>query len=213
MYTGTRSIASLSAFPLSFHRNIKELSERLVTRGAKFESLAGSHYKGYNGIGWKLNQLGEKDKCAVKGRVIIDTYGWNRFNANNGVYVAPFTQKDLSNRALYDDIPPPNDDYEGGYDECDGGMPVDGAFADDDEENKFPELSYEQKLIATHLVRGYSLKEKLWCMLTFPSPSLSTVVLRKKCSGNPQQNFRSRARTLFRTKVKSRLQAYADLIQ
>ena len=165
-YAGTRPITSLSALPLSLHRNNKELSERLITRGAKFESLAGSHYKGYNGIGWKLNQLGEKDKYAVKGRVIVDTYGWNRFNANNLVYVAPFTQKDqaVNSRGPYDDIPPPNDDYDGEYDACDGGMPIDGAFADDDEENKFPPLSKEQRLIATHLVRGYSLKEKLWCM-------------------------------------------------
>ncbi|KAL9093035.1 MAG: hypothetical protein Q9165_004173 [Trypethelium subeluteriae] len=154
-YAGTRTITSLSAFPFALHRNTKELSERLVTRGTKFESLAGSHYKGYSGIGWKQGSFGEKDKYAVKGRVIVDTYGWNRFNANNGIYVAPFTQKEqaTSNRNSYNEESPDDDDYEGGYDECDGGMPADGAFADDEEEHKFPPLSTEQKLIATHLVR------------------------------------------------------------
>ena len=163
VYTGTQFITSLSAFPLALHTNINELSERLIARGAKFESLAGSHYKGYNGIGWKVNQLGQQDKSAVKGRIIVDTYGWNRFNANNGVYVTPFAQKEqpVGNKS-YAEIPPPNDDFDGAYDECDGGMPFDGAFADDDEEHKHPPLTSEQKLIATHLVRGYSLKEKLW---------------------------------------------------
>ncbi|KAI9659109.1 MAG: hypothetical protein M1821_002069 [Bathelium mastoideum] len=166
VYNGTRSITSLAAFPFALHPSMDELSEKLVARGARFESLAGSHYKGYNGIGWKLNQLGEKDKYAVKGRIIIDLYGWNRFNPNNAVYVTPFAQKEQRvNNRNYDEIPPPSDDCEGGYDECDGGMPIDGIFADDDESTKYPPLSYEQKLIATHLIRGYSLKEKLWLNL------------------------------------------------
>ncbi|GAB7360033.1 hypothetical protein MBLNU230_g7556t1 [Neophaeotheca triangularis] len=54
------------------------------------------------------------------------------------------------------------------YDEGDsqGGMPMDGAFADEEEETaaRTP-LTDEQKMIMTPLVRGYSLKEKIWLNL------------------------------------------------
>ena len=45
----------------------------------------------------------------------------------------------------------------------DGGMPIDGRFADeDDESTQPPPLTLEQKLICTPLLRGYSLKNKMW---------------------------------------------------
>lgn len=49
------------------------------------------------------------------------------------------------------------------YDDDDGGMPMDGRFADeDDEATQLTPLSAEQKLICTPLLRGYSLKNKMW---------------------------------------------------
>lgn len=49
-----------------------------------------------------------------------------------------------------------------------------GASADDDEKPTRPALTDEQKLICTPVVRGYSLKEKVW--LQFFVDSLSDVV-------------------------------------
>lgn len=49
------------------------------------------------------------------------------------------------------------------FDEDDGGMPIDGRFADEDDESTQPApLTTEQKLICTPLLRGYSLKNKMW---------------------------------------------------
>jgi SpoVK/Ycf46/Vps4 family AAA+-type ATPase len=41
-------------------------------------------------------------------------------------------------------------------------MPIDGHFADEDEATRHVPLTTEQKLICTPLLRGYSLKNKLW---------------------------------------------------
>jgi hypothetical protein len=49
-FTGTKAILQLEAYPLEFHPTPTELKERLVTRGQKFESLKGQHYKNYKGI-------------------------------------------------------------------------------------------------------------------------------------------------------------------
>ncbi|KAK5134730.1 hypothetical protein LTR04_004664, partial [Oleoguttula sp. CCFEE 6159] len=79
-----------------------------------------------------------------------------------------------------------NDDYDGGDDDCDGGMPTDGHFADeDDADHQRAPLTADQKLICTHLLRGYSLKEKLWLNLyvnsvqeiTFNSKAFDSLVL------------------------------------
>jgi SpoVK/Ycf46/Vps4 family AAA+-type ATPase len=41
-------------------------------------------------------------------------------------------------------------------------MPLDGHFADEDEAAKRQPLTTEQKLICTPLLRGYSLRNKMW---------------------------------------------------
>jgi len=78
-FSGTRPISSLSVFPLHFHSDQAQLRERLVARGSKVENFAGTHYKHYEGIGWKLDSFGEKERFSVKGRIIIDALGWNRY--------------------------------------------------------------------------------------------------------------------------------------
>ena len=56
-----------------------------------------------------------------------------------------------------------DDDYiEPGCDDFADGMPMDGHFADEGDAAKRPPLTTEQKLICTPLLRGYSLKTKVW---------------------------------------------------
>lgn len=105
----------------------------------------------------------------MKGRIVVDTYGWNRFNPNMSVYVTALHVKDTPAAAGTGSGTPAmgeyggEDEYDEGYDDDDGGMPVDGFFADEeDEDNKRMALTDEQKMICTPLVRGYALKEKLW---------------------------------------------------
>jgi hypothetical protein len=169
IYEGTRPITNLPTLPLDFHANKDELKKKLIERGGKVEGFAGSHYRAYHGVGWRLGNMGVKEKYSIKGRIVIDTQGWNRFNPNMSIFVTPLHVKDTptangvggggSGLAEYGG----DDEYDEGYDEDDGGMPVDGFFADEeDEENKRMSLSDEQKMVCTPLVRGYALKEKMW---------------------------------------------------
>ncbi|OCL09673.1 P-loop containing nucleoside triphosphate hydrolase protein [Glonium stellatum] len=163
-YSGTRSITQLAVYPIDYHHDKDALRTRLVERGAKAESLAGSHYKSYNGIGWKRGAFGTKDKYNIKSRIVIDTYGWNRFNPSFAIFVTPLNQKDPvagGTSSGNGDDGEDEDTYDDG-DENDGGMPIDGQFADEDNESQRIPLTTDQKLICTPLLRGYSLKNKLW---------------------------------------------------
>ncbi|KAL6706966.1 hypothetical protein ACN47E_004916 [Coniothyrium glycines] len=174
IYSGTRPISSLRAYPFEFHPDSEALRSRLIERGAKAESLAGPNYRAYQGVAWRLGQNGSKDKYNVKGRIVIDTYGWNRFNRNQSIFVAPFSQKERTVRLpQLNGLPfdggcgDEDDEYDddtamdGGFDDF-SGMPIDGAFADEEDAAKHTPLTTEQKLICTPILRGYSLKNKLW---------------------------------------------------
>lgn len=176
IYTGTRSISSLRVYPLEYHPDGEAIRTRLIERGTKAEDLAGPNYRAYQGVAWRQGAFGTKDKYNVKGRIVIDTYGWNRFNPTHSIFVAPLNQKDTSHgirtsEGHFDeqyDYDSGNDgDYEENsevddYDEDDSGMPMDGAFADEDDAGRQTPLTTEQKLICTPMLRGYSLKNKLW---------------------------------------------------
>ena len=162
-YTGTRKITSLTVFPLEYHSEKEGLVERLTERGEKVEKLSGVHYKSYHGMAWKRGISNNKDKYTIKGRIVIDTYGWNRFNPNWAVYVTPLNQKDPANQDQDDNDEDVDEEMYGGGgddDEC-GGMPPDGFFADEDDDRR-QSLTAEQKLICSPLLRGYSLKNKMW---------------------------------------------------
>lgn len=173
-YSGTKKIHQLPAFPLDYHPDKAALSERLLERGGRLEALAGSHYKAYSGVGWRRNPFGGRDKYNVKGRIVIDTYSWNRFQPNYAVYVTPLNQKDPELRNGNDDGLSCSDDYndedlqedsdsdEYEDDESGGGMPLDGHFLDEDNSSSRLPLTTEQKIMATPLIRGYSLQNKLW---------------------------------------------------
>ncbi|KAF9690649.1 hypothetical protein EKO04_011319 [Ascochyta lentis] len=174
IFTGTRAIGSLKAYPIDYHHDSQAVRERLIARGAKAETLAGSNYRAYHGVAWKMGSFGTKDKYNVKGRIVIDTYGWNRFNPGDAIYVTPLSQKEAVADKSDSESDAYNEDEEEGdegeeyneeedYDEDDGGMPIDGRFADEDDESTQPApLTTEQKLICTPLLRGYSLKNKMW---------------------------------------------------
>lgn len=191
-YTGTRPINSLRVYPLEFHSDGEVLRTRLIERGAKTEALAGSNYRAYQGVAWREGQFGTKDRYNVKGRIVIDTYGWNRFNPHHCIYVTPLNHKDVLTNSHHSNDSgdgdgegeeEPGDDY----DQDDSGMPIDGAFADEEDATKQPPLTTEQKLICTPLLRGYSLKDKLWlnffvnCVqdITWQSDAFDRLVLPK----------------------------------
>jgi adenylate kinase family enzyme len=153
--------------PLEYHSDANGLRERLIERGGKWESLAGANYKAYDGFGWKRSMFGGRDKYNIKGRVVIDAFGWNRFNPNFAIYLQPLNQKDRKNTDMFgNDIINSDDegsvDYEDEIEEDALGLPLDGNFVDDDDNVEKIPLSDDQKLIATPLIRAYTLKNKLW---------------------------------------------------
>lgn len=187
-FDGTRPITSLQTLPLDFHSSKAEIAAKLIERGSKVEKFAGSHYRAYNGIGWRLNNMGQKERYSVKGRIVIDTFGWNRFNPNWSIFVTALHIKDNQIAAgIGGGAAPPGelggeDEYDEGYDDDDGGMPLDGFFADEeDEESKRVTLTDEQKMICTPLVRGYALKEKLW--LNFFVNAVRMLTSFQTCAG------------------------------
>lgn len=97
---------------------------------------------------------------------MIDTYGWNRFNPTYAIFVSALNQKEHVQRSSSSDSGDSDgeDDYDGGDD---SGMPIDGHFADEEEAAKHVPLTTEQKLICSPLLRGYSLKNKMWLVSRF----------------------------------------------
>ena len=91
-----------------------------------------------------------------KGRVVIDSNGFNRFSCNEGVYLNPLWTKE---RAEDDDGTSDHDNDEGMDDDDgeDNGMPYEGEFLEDDNPYGAVTLTDEQRLITTPVVRGYSL--------------------------------------------------------
>ena len=164
-YAGTRKIGTLAAYPLEYHSDADALKERLIERGGKVEALSGSHYKAYHGVAWCRDPLGNKDKHNIKGRIVIDTYGWNKFNPNWSIFVNTMNQKEFADgQGADDDTSEDGDDsYDPGDEDCGGGMPIDGMFADEENgEADRVKLTSEQKMICTPLLRGYALKSKQW---------------------------------------------------
>lgn len=172
-FKGTKPFKSLQAFPFELHDKAPEMRATLIERGRKVEALAGTNYRGYNGIGWRPNCNGGIEKFTVNGRIVIDPLGFNRFQPDFPVYVSPFAPSPATNSnnsiLMTGRGPPPPMDIDP-WGSCmnivvdveDDGMPADGIFDDGEEKQRLLELTDEQRLICTAFVRGYSLKTKIW---------------------------------------------------
>ncbi|KAF2090153.1 P-loop containing nucleoside triphosphate hydrolase protein [Saccharata proteae CBS 121410] len=168
MYEGIRRITSLPIYPLQYHSEQTALRQRLLDRGAKAEGLAGTHYKAYAGMGWKKGaEPGTKDKFSIKGRVVIDAYGWNRFNPGSAVYTTAVHNNPvvaLLNewRMREGDEDPESEESDHEEEHVGDDMPESGNFAEEEQGDGRAPLTEEQKLILSPLVRGYSLQTKQW---------------------------------------------------
>ena len=86
---GTKTFSALTAMPFDRHPSKESLKEKLVKRGAKVESFAGTHYCAYTGTAWRLDDRDKMVKFSIKGRVVLDAYGWDQFNPNYAVVLSP----------------------------------------------------------------------------------------------------------------------------
>jgi len=178
-FAGTVPVTRLPVFPLDLHRTADQVKQVLEMRGKLFEALAGAYYKAYNGVAWRHLPDYSKDRRNVKGRVVIDTASWNRFNPNHAVFIRSFPQSELTEKVHTTKFPQDSLDHsdseyswdsdeDSNVQDFNDGMPYNGAFPDEAAFGDSPfaiarrPLSSEQLLLCTPMVRGYSLSTKTW---------------------------------------------------
>ena len=152
-FIGTTRIVGLAAFPLSFHPTPDKVKEALISRGRKFEKLAGSHYKQYDGFAITWDKDDRETAIMCKGRIIVDAECFSRFSDQYIPYIDPVGHMECVKAGEYKPQEL-NTDFENG-----GGYIPDKS--DDDERIR---LTDELLLICVPRVRGYSLKKKQWLM-------------------------------------------------
>jgi hypothetical protein len=156
-YDGTMPFSSLRVTPLEFHPQVDAVKAALIARGQRFQSLAGYHYKAYNGQAIYYHELPNGQTKArrepVNCRIVVDGATWERENYDNTVYLSSLHR----------------DNVKGGSGQCGGDASSDdNCYSDSDlvilgdDDEVVPRLSEEQLLMTGPVVRGYALKNKRW---------------------------------------------------
>lgn len=151
-YVGAKPFNELPCYPIEYHPNPEALKALLRARGRVFESLAGYHYKAYNGTALYHPEV-DKDKTraeTVQSRVVIDGANWEKCNPENVVYLSSITRYDETPRSRRGSI--------------DSNATYSSYNSDHDlvEDGKPAPLTEDQALMAGPMVRGYALKNKRW---------------------------------------------------
>ncbi|KAK0656210.1 P-loop containing nucleoside triphosphate hydrolase protein [Cercophora newfieldiana] len=136
-FIGTKKITGLNVYPLAFHPERDSLVEKLIKRGKVFESLAGHHYKSYNGKAITWDREGNEVAIQVDGRIIVDIDSFNRYSPYRTRYLNDWNAKDLERLGKHKDEHGVNDE---------------GQLR----------LTPYHHMLARSRTRGYSLKLKKW---------------------------------------------------
>ncbi|KAF7595269.1 hypothetical protein BBP40_006769 [Aspergillus hancockii] len=80
-FKGARKIASLSCYPLKYHREAEDVKVKLVERGKKFVALRGMNYRFHKGMAFYKKKR-SVIKVNINGRVMIDPAIHRRINPN-----------------------------------------------------------------------------------------------------------------------------------
>lgn len=162
------SITSLSAYPLRFHAASHTLIKDLVARASMFESLAGIHYRAYDGVAFEIEAGIQDKKCTLEGRIVIDTVGWNLAHSNLAIAVSPFDSRTfVTTDPCLESYSRPDLER----------MQIDGEFiswsyvpeliagaesSKDNDTKNDTRLTFVQKLICTSSMHGYAPEQKKW---------------------------------------------------
>ncbi|KAF9885015.1 hypothetical protein FE257_000838 [Aspergillus nanangensis] len=139
-YEGFSEVESFPLYPLSMDEQEDEIRAALISRGKKFEMLAGYHYKRYTGPAITWGPDNKEQKVYQSGRVIVDAASFDRYSPGRGAFV---TQRKKSQPV-------------GGHKiESDGLLDAKFDFSG----NK---LSTYQQMLCNHSVRGYSPQTNIW---------------------------------------------------
>lgn len=159
-FRGTKKIAKLEAYPLSFHQDVDELMARMMERGRLFEAYKGYHFVAYNGVALGKVHRGEQ-KFNVKSRIIVDAHSFSRYNTK--VSLEQFEDPVVTQEAASTDGEESDEDcvmLDENVGKKKQPTPV-GKRPTITPDTSFS-LTSEQQLIADPKVRGYSLRDKKW---------------------------------------------------
>ncbi|KAK0128780.1 hypothetical protein ONS95_000730 [Cadophora gregata] len=161
-FAGTRPIASLDAFPLSFHPDEKKIKAQLLKRGKLFEHYHGYHYKAYKAFALGKDMCGNDIKVTVDSRVIIDTFAYGKFNPNSLKHLSPLK---IKSKAIVENDSDAEEDEESEYEysgsDDDESTPTAIANTNPIDVKRTP-LTDEQLMHCSSLLKGYTLKTKRW---------------------------------------------------
>jgi hypothetical protein len=152
-FLGTTPILGLSAFPLSFHPHEDKVRGVLIKRGKKFEALAGSHYKSYDGFAVTWDKDDNEVPYMCTGRIIVDSDSFRRFSPH---YVSRIERLTAKEGASDPDCAPKKLDIQSPTD-------MKYQFGKQAKEERL-RLTEEHHLLCLPRVRGYSLKKKQWLL-------------------------------------------------
>ncbi|KAH8879647.1 P-loop containing nucleoside triphosphate hydrolase protein [Thozetella sp. PMI_491] len=156
-FAGTRPITDLEVYPIEFHPDHEAVKAQLLERGRKFHKLAGYHYKSYKGPAVERQQIGAT-LVSVDSRIVVDAFAHGKFSNES--------QRSLNSLDRMDALPAVQGDADddGGYVD----NSITNYYGDDDledgaaeRENK-RELTDEQLILCSPMLKGFSLKTKKW---------------------------------------------------
>ncbi|KAF7554225.1 hypothetical protein G7Z17_g3076 [Cylindrodendrum hubeiense] len=99
-FNGYKELTALNVFPLQYHDEQEEIRQELLSRGRKYISLQGVHYRKYTGVADVLGKdrnatmLGIDDyfpiqKTWIKGRIITDPKTFFEARPGHDIYLEP----------------------------------------------------------------------------------------------------------------------------
>lgn len=152
-YQGTTPILGLKTFPLSFHPRVEQVEQLLITRGKRFEELAGSQYKEYDGFAVSWDKEGNEIPYHCQGRIIVDSDCFRRFSPLYVPGIEALAAKEGAREAGKDTKNPT----------VDQSLTNNYVFGQQAKEERI-HLTGQHHLICMSRVRGYSLKKKQWLL-------------------------------------------------
>lgn len=173
----TKRIVDLPIFPLEYHTRRHQICAKLIERGRRFESLAGVHYRHYDGMASQLSRNGlngRVDYYPLNGRVVIDALTFNMAYPTQAANCTLTNDLDSIHINRITRVPlfegDENDASGTSVHDLGGNMPEDGQTASGHDQ-KHPKLTEDQMLVCWPFIRGYALKEKKWLSLSVDSIS------------------------------------------
>lgn len=151
-FVGNKPIRELSCYPFEFHNDKDSITELLTARGRKVLGLQGVAYRTYNGIAmYQAERVTLRQN--VNGRILIDAWGYHKYHLNMG-------QREKNDPAKEWTRDRPEDNNSNDQQQ---------RLSEEDQViNENEMLQKPHELVFMHeIIRGFSLKSKLWCRYVF----------------------------------------------